>query len=134
MPIRLSDLAKATRPVSFQYEGETCNIEYRPFAITTQMQLAAASIAMLGKEQAETDDADIQRARGVAQAEAVTDALGDYLDAMVALIASWDVLDDHGVPLPIDRATMALLSLNFIYAMFGAVMAAYNPNSRRGKG
>lgn len=131
MPIRLSDLAKATRPASFNWEGETCNLEYRPSAITTQMQFAAASITMLGKDDPAPDDPDAQRARGVERAGALVEALGDYIDAMVKLLASWDVLGDDGAPLPIERETLTNLSLDFVYAMFGAIMAAYNPNPKR---
>jgi hypothetical protein len=45
MPIRISELRKETRPVDIEWDGETVRVEYRPGAVTAQMQMAAASMA-----------------------------------------------------------------------------------------
>lgn len=116
MPIRISDLRKETRSVSFEWEGETVNLKYRPGAVTAQMQMSAAGIATLG------DNAGL-----------VVEYLGNYIESMASLIAEWDVLGEDGTPIPISVETMELLTLPFIFAMFGAIMGAYNPNGKSAK-
>lgn len=113
MPIRISDLRKETRPASFEWEGETVNLKYRPGAVTAQMQMSAAGIATVGDN-----------------AEMVVEYVGGYIEAMALLVAEWDVLGEDGKPLPITVETMETLTLPFLFAMFGAIMGAYNPNGK----
>ena len=116
MPIRISELRKETRQVDIEWDGETVKVEYRPGAVTAQMQMAAASMANIGN--------DPQR---------VVESLGDYVQAMARLIATWDILDDDGQPLPVTPELVEALPLPFVYAVFGGIMGAYSPNAKSAK-
>lgn len=113
MSIRVSDLRKSSQPASFEWEGEVCNIKFRPGAVTAQMQMSAAGLAVVG------DDP-----------KRIVEYVGDFVQAMTDLIVEWDIVDDDGEPLPITTETIGSFSLPFLYAMFGAIMSAYNPNSK----
>lgn len=111
MPIRLSDLRKSSQPASFEWEGEICNVKFRPGAVTAQMQISAAGLATVGDSP-----------------ERIVEYVGDFVQAMADLIVEWDIVDEKGEPLPITPETIGSLSLPFLFAMFGAIMSAYNPN------
>ena len=116
MPIKISELRKETRPATFTWEEQTIHVEYRPGAVTAQMQMAAASMATIGNN-----------------ADKVVEYLGDYVQAMARLIASWDILDDEDKPLPVTPELVEALPLPFVYAMFGGIMSAYSPNAKSAK-
>lgn len=113
MPIKIADLRKETRPVSMEWEGETVNLKYRPGAVTAQMQMSAAGIATVG------DKADL-----------IVEYVGDYVESMALLIAEWDVMGEDSKPLPITVDNLRQMTLPFLFAIFGAIMGAYNPNAR----
>jgi hypothetical protein len=135
MPMRLTDLMKNTIPITFDYEGQTCNLEYRPSAITMKMHMAAAQLMLMNKEAdiAETDAEAVVAAHRVNQAEAQIDGFGSFAEAVVALVAKWDVLGEDGAPIPITQETMVRLPRDFVYAIWAAIMAAYAPNRKRVK-
>ena len=123
MAIKLADLTKETRTATFEYDGETCTIEYRPAAFTAKMQISAMGMTLLGREGSD----DIEKARHILE------TLGDYTEARTQLIASWDILDENGQALPVTVEIMQALPLQFVYAMFNAVMKTNNPNAKSAK-
>ena len=123
MAIKLADLTRETKAATFDYDGETCTVEYRPAAFTAKMQISVMGMSLLGKEGG--DDAE--------KARHILETLGDYTEALTQLIAAWDILDDEGKALPVTVEIMQALPLQFVYAMFNAVMKSNNPNAKSAK-
>jgi len=95
MPIRLADLRKETRSITFEFLGETVHVAYSPGAFTPELE-AEANAAEPGHQ------------------------LGALAKMFARILASWDVMDDDGQPLPITLDTLMVMPAKFL----GAIMKA----------
>lgn len=119
MAVKLSDLARATKTATFDWDGEVVNLVFRPAALTPGLQLALARLA---------SPVDPGESTGN-QFASIADQTLDYLDALCKLLVSWDVLGEDGAPLPVTRANLELLPWDFLGAAYNAVQKANSPNA-----
>lgn len=101
MPLDLAQLLARKATVTVDYAGETVAVDYRPHALTAEVQ---------ARLQAASD----------AAAEDATGALEALLDVLPMLVDGWDVTEG-GVTLPVDRATLRRVPLQFLGAIAAAV-------------
>lgn len=103
MPLKLHKIRRAkttdTRTATVEFAGESMEVEFRPSAMSPSTM------------QAVQDEDTGKRIVAVAT----------YLDEV---LSKWDVLDDDGAALPIDRDTMLGLPLDFLMAIVSATTEA----------
>ena len=128
MSIKLHNLMKEERSVTFEYEDEKVTIKYRPAAITPQMQSVAARMQVMG---AKSDDAakDKTGTVDVAASQEMNSLMYDFVDMMCVLIASWEIIDEDGKELPVKPELAMRMPLNFLMALFKATMDDMRPNA-----
>ncbi len=137
MAIKLHQLTKERKTVTVEYEGETVEIEYRPGAITPQMQSVASRLQLISKKQKVRDT---DKARGIVMevtdddemesASEMAALMSDFSDIIVALIASWDIVEEDGSKLPVSHKTVMAMPLTFLTTVFSATMEDMRPNAR----
>ena len=137
MAIKLHQLTKERKTVTVEYEGETVEIEYRPGAITPQMQSVASRLQLISKKQKVRDT---DKARGIVMevtdddemesASEMAALMSDFSDIIVALIASWDIVEEDGSKLPVSHRTVMAMPLTFLTTVFSATMEDMRPNAR----
>ena len=142
MPIRLADILKDTKTVTFTYEEDEVTVEYRHNALTPVMRiaLAAGGNYIRSKRQAATP-AKGKGKKGEQPAQADGDSwwqdalaeMQEYLGTVASLIVNWDVLGDDGQPLPVTPALLEQLPLSFINAVVSAMLMDGLPNPRTGE-
>lgn len=131
MPLSLKHLRQAERGTSFQYDGETVNIVYRANMIgpITRIKLAAGDAYFKGvrngEEEATTPDSWWRTP---------FEEISDYIQTLVDVLVSWDVLGDDGKPVPISFEFLGELPLSFLTALAGAVLLGESPNPTNGEG
>lgn len=122
MAVKFRDLLKETKRVTFDYDGESVTIDYHPGAITPQMQLVAVGMQALGDEKGEM-------APGTMQA-----LMNDYVNVIVTMVKTWDVLGEDGVALPVDKQWVSRMPLAFLSAVFAAAVGDMRPNEKSAGG
>ena len=137
MAIKLHQLTKERKTVTVEYEGETVEIEYRPGAITPQMQSVASRLQLISKKQKARDT---DKAKGIVMevtdddemesASEMAALMSDFSDIIVALIASWDIVEEDGSKLPVSHKTVMAMPLTFLTTVFSATMEDMRPNAR----
>lgn len=137
MAIKLHQLTKERKTVTVEYEGETVEIEYRPGAITPQMQSVASRLQLISKKQKVRDT---DKAKGIIlevtdddemeSASEMAALMSDFSDIIVALIASWDIVEEDGSKLPVSHKTVMAMPLTFLTTVFSATMEDMRPNAR----
>ena len=137
MAIKLHQLTKERKTLNVEYEGEEVEIEYRPGAITPQMQSVASRLQLISKKQ-KVREAD--KAKGIIadvtdddEMESATEMaalMSDFSDIIVALIARWDIVDDDGKQLPVNHKMVMAMPLTFLTTVFSATMEDMRPNAR----
>ena len=137
MAIKLHQLTKERKTVTVEYEGETVEIEYRPGAITPQMQSVASRLQLISKKQKVRDT---DKAKGIIlevtdddemeSASEMAALMSDFSDIIVALIASWDIVEEDGSKLPVSHRTVMAMPLTFLTTVFSATMEDMRPNAR----
>ena len=137
MAIKLHQLTKERKTVTVEYEGETVEIEYRPGAITPQMQSVASRLQLISKKQKVRDT---DKARGIVMevtdddemesASEMAALMSDFSDIIVALIASWDIVEEDGSKLSVNHKTVMAMPLTFLTTVFSATMEDMRPNAR----
>jgi hypothetical protein len=111
--MRLSKLKEITRPLSFDFLGETINVTYRPAAYTPALE--EESQRML---QETTDGASLSR------------MLATLLEP---IMESWDVLDDQDQPIPCTLEGLREVPFQLQSAVIQAVAADTNPQAPKSK-
>ena len=146
MPIRLADILKDTKTVTFSYEGEEVTVEYRHNALTPVLRIALAAGPTYFRARREPLEPAEPKGKGKkkptpAQAaaerdrwwqDALAESLG-YLDVLAKLLVSWDVLGDDGQPLPVSTQMLEQFPLSFINAIVGAILTDGLPNPQSGE-
>ena len=137
MAIKLHQLTKERKKVTIEYDGETVDVEYRPGAITPQMQSVASRLQLVSQKQKMRDE---NKTRGIIveptdldETENATEMaalMSDFSDIIVALIASWDIVDDNNVKLPVTHRIVMAMPLTFLTTIFSATMEDMRPNAR----
>lgn len=116
MPIRLEDLAKTTKRVTFEYDGEPVTVEYRLNAVTPQQgELIERLTSMFGGAVTLSEENKVNE---------------QLIDVLNWLVVSWDVLDDKGKPLPVTKTWLRKLPSAFLYTLFGEILADLRPNAQ----
>jgi len=111
MPKLIDLISKEVKDCELDVEGEVVHIAYRPKAVTSGL-----FIEWMGWK-------DLS----MAARESWTVAM------IVALVASWDILDDAGAPLPITAENVKALPTAVNDALLGAIMADMFPNPPSGE-
>ena len=137
MAIKLHQLTKERKTITVEYEGGTVEIEYRPGAITPQMQSVASRLQLISKKQKVRDT---DKARGIVMevtdddemesASEMAALMSDFSDIIVALIASWDIVEEDGSKLSVNHKTVMAMPLTFLTTVFSATMEDMRPNAR----
>lgn len=108
MPISLNHLENDVRSATVYYAGESARITYRPSESTPNKNAARV----------EAFESDGNKA-GVA--------------LLCALLISWDVLDNEGVPLPITPEVLSDLPDPFLTAILNACQEDMYPKKKSGQ-
>lgn len=97
MSITLSDLARDTRKIEIEWDGETMGLTYRPGEYTPEMESAFV--------------------------ESLNSNLPGNAFARILskLIVSWEMLDDGGQEVPHDYETLAQIYTVFLTHVFNAI-------------
>lgn len=145
MPIQLSDMLKETKTVSFDYDGETCTIEYRHKALTpvVRMVLWGGNEAVRARREGHAQPADQPAAGKKRGKAAIVEAqvsawknmfaeTDEYLGTVAGLLVRWDVMDGAS-PLPISADGLAQLPGDFIRALTNAMLSDGLPNPPNGE-
>lgn len=123
MPLTLSKLRskEATKTATMEWEGETLAIKYRDafpplFYQLQSLRIQAAKSMESGKGVKFEDAANM------------SDALATV---MASMIIEWDLMDD-GDMYPLTFNTLAVLPLDFLFAVFDAIAGGTaDPNARK---
>ncbi len=109
MPLQLANLIanRASATVDFG-NGNVLTVEYLPAAITGEI---LASLSTLGKPDTLSEDAAVSALDGVTA-------------HLVALLASWDLVDTNEETLAIDEPTLKALGLMNQWTILNAILAA----------
>jgi hypothetical protein len=124
MPVTPSALAKLRKSCSFEYLGETVNLEYYPAAMGADFAAKGKKLGMELQASAEADDATQQ------------DALTRFGEWVCSFLASWDFMEDDGTtPQPItpkNIITLVETFSDFIICVVQAIGANYNQGNAKG--
>jgi len=118
MGVKFRDLMKETKKASVEYDGETVNFFYRPSAITPQMQLVAVRMQTMGEDKEDSKPSDMES------------LMEDFVTVICNLVSEWDVLDENGIPLPVNAAWVSQMPLAFLSALFSAAVENMRPNDK----
>lgn len=142
MAIQLSDILKETKTVSFDYDGETCTIEYRHKALTpvVRMLLWGGNEAIRARKTPPAEPPAPSKKRGkaalveeqVATWKVVFAEHDEYMGTVAGLLVSWDVMDGAS-PLPITVEGLSQLPGDFIKALANAMLSDGLPNPQSGE-
>lgn len=121
MPLKLMELRKATRAVTFSYSGEDVTVVYKPglFTAERRLRLIYGSNAYV--------DGDAPRAREVLS------GWESYHADLAEVLVSWDVLGDDGKPCKPTADLLEQFPQSFINALVGALVNDQNVNPQTGK-
>ena len=103
MSIKMAALSGVTAHTQFTFQGETVNIEYHPNYMTPERESLLSAAAADG---ANSDG---------------------FVDMVVGMLASWDVLDDNGATLPVTHDVVKTLPFSFLAAALKAAGEASAP-------
>ena len=121
MPLKLTDLRKATRSVTFSYAGEDVTVVYKPGLVT-----ATRRLHMLYGSQAYMET-DKPRARDVLA------GWGSYHADLAELLVSWDVLGEDGKACEPTAELLEQFEQKFINALVEALVDDQSVNPQTGK-
>lgn len=121
MPLKLTDLRKATRSVTFSYAGEDVIVVYKPGLLTSTLRLRMVygSGAYLETEKP--------------RAREVLTGWGSYHVDLAALLVSWDVLGDDGKPCTPTAELLEQFPQAFINALVEALIDDQKVDPQNGK-
>lgn len=122
MPLKLTDLRKATRAVTFSFAGEDVTVVYKAGLVTAERRLRMlyGSHAYLEKEKS--------------TAHEVLAGWGAYHKDLAELLVSWDVVGDDGKPCKPTAELLAQFPQSFIDALVTALVDDQSANPQSGKG
>lgn len=113
MPISLSDLFLGSKRVVFKWGEDSVTIEYKHNLLTPPRRLFLATSGH-SSEMPVTEDSPWW-------AE-IRDRRDKYLECLVDVLVSWDVLGDDGEPVPISYETLDDLPAAFVAAIAEAIL------------
>jgi hypothetical protein len=125
MPISLRKLAGTTAQTSFEYAGETVNLTYYSDRYTPALVGDLMALAAMGG--IDPNELALMEAGASRFQEIVgwtPKALSAIIDALVTLVAAWDVEGDDGEPYPITHESLSVLPFTFLTEVLTAVQAA----------
>jgi len=105
MPIKIGDLSKDVRDISFVFADETINLSYKVGKYTGDAELRLS--------EAQTDKQPVN-------------GLVNLLDGM---LVSWDVLEDDGEPMMVTLENLRRLPVTFLADMTNAITEDMRPNA-----
>lgn len=104
-PMKLSDLTSKTKQLAIDVEGDVLHLEVRLHAVTLK---ALAELDQLGT---------------AAQENALANAQATVA-MFCRIVASWDVVDAQGKPLPLDAAHLAEFPVDVLGTLMGKITQA----------
>lgn len=107
--MRLSQLLGEKRTIEAEFEGDTLTLTYDPSAYT-----------------AEAED------RYMAARETQRN-IGSLVEALLVLLINWDLVDEEGATVPIDRETLRSLPGKFLNDCMDAINEDSAPKKTKGK-
>jgi hypothetical protein len=105
MSIKIGDLSKEVREISFVFADETVNLSYKVGKYTGEAELRLS--------EAQTDKQPVN-------------GLVNLLDG---LLVSWDVLEDDGKQMAVTVENLRRLPVNFLAEMTNAITEDMRPNA-----
>lgn len=122
MPLRLTDIQKTERAVTFTYAGEDVTVVYLPglFTPVRRMQMVVGSQSYW-----DTD--------GTPKVSVLHSALREYHRDLAALLVRWDVLGEDGAPLGPSAELLAQFPQAFINALLDALIKDQAVDPQTGK-
>lgn len=108
VPIRLSALTADRRPLRVAFGDDALNLTYKPSAVNA-----------------------VQEARELEEREKGLH-LAAQARSLAEIIASWDLQDDDGQPVPVSAAVVGALGLDFTSKVTRAILADLLPNQKTG--
>lgn len=110
MPIKVSDLAAKTRPLTVDLgDGDKLQIVYRPHSVSL------------------ADNQALQEAQGTLGAQPAVAA------RLCKLLAEWDLVDGDGEPWPITQGGLLALPDVLLADILAAIQEDQSPNARNGR-
>lgn len=135
MPIRLADIYKDSKTVTFEYEGSEVTVEYRHKKLTPVNRVAL----MAGSEFFQERKPATKPGKGKKPQETglswrdVMDGNERFYGLVAEIIVSWDVLDEEGQPLPVTVEWLGMLPQDFLSGMIVALIADGRANPTKGE-
>ena len=99
MPIRLADLRKERKTVTFPFADDTVTLTYTPGAVTPELEARAFAV----------DDPKTER------------YLGGLADLLAEILLEWDLIGDDDQPFKPTRENLGKLSAAFLGATWRAI-------------
>jgi len=118
MAVKFHDLMKEIKRAEMKYEGETVHYAYRPSAITPQMQLVAVRMQSMSDEKSESKPSDMEA------------LMMDFVSVICNLIFEWDLEDENGRTIPVNRDWVSQMPLAFLSTLFGSAVEDMRPNDK----
>jgi len=121
MPLKLTELRKTTRTVTFSYSGEDVTVVYKPGLLTAtrRLRMLYGSGAYLEMDRPQARD--------------VLTGWESYHTDLAALLVSWDVLGEDGKPCDPTAALLEQFPQSFINALVGALIDDQSVDPQNGK-
>lgn len=112
MPLKLADLKKSTKAVTFEFLGESVTVVYRHRVLTPVLRLQLVGGWTM------FDDGDTA-ALTVGRAVEIN---REYLAALAGLLVEWDVIGDDGRPLTPSAELLEQFDEEFVRALVAALV------------
>lgn len=124
MPLKLADLRKETRAVTFPFAGESVTVVYRPRLLSPVLRVQLLGGAGMFLEGEEAERVTLGR---------FVEVNREYCAALAGLLESWDVLGDDGEPLPATAEWLEQFDAEFVRALVAAIVQDQRVDPRNGE-
>lgn len=144
MPIRLADIYRESKSVTFEYEGESVTVEYRHKRLTPVNRVAlmgGSEFFMDRKPPKPAQAAKPQKpAKGKKGEEGedpgptwreVRDGNDKFFALLADILVGWDVLGEDGQPLPATAQWLEQMPQDFLTEIIRAMFNDSSPNPTR---
>lgn len=139
MPIRLADIYKDSKTVTFEYDNEKVTVEYRHKKLTpvNRVALMAGSEFFHERKPAAKPSKgrkgqDTGQDNGLPWRD-VMDGNERYYGLLAEILVGWDVLDEEGQPLPVTVEWLEMLPQDFLSEMIAALITDGRANPTKGE-
>jgi hypothetical protein len=130
MPIRLADIYKDTKTVTFTYDGQDVTVEYRHKKLTpvNRVALMAGSSFFMDRKPSAEDEEEAG-----ATWQEVMAGNDRFYGLLTEMIVAWDVLGNDGKPLPVTVEWLGQLPQDFLSALLKTMFDDGRPDPTKGE-